>query len=330
MRVKIIIIICLVVCVCTGCSSNNKFDEEKVRAGKFDIYSPDEVDRLRDEKWNYINRNDKGYHILSVESLNGHSLQGMVIQDEKIYVCDKEENKILVLDRDGSILQEVGETGNGEREFLCPMGIAYAEGLFYVLDIQNARIQLLGDDLEYMGEISFDRKYVEGNVRYGSIVVNEDGDIFFSTISTNNGNILLYQREKDIVVELGENIAGTVALNRNNGKIYVVNIGVLERDEKISGICTGVNYLYEIDGTTLQAICELPYGITASGFVMKEDRVFCVSSSYNSVDCYSVEGEYLYSLAVFQDIGMYSGLAEGTDGRFYLADDEGLRILEEK
>lgn len=329
MRVKIIVI-CLVFLVCTGCGSKNGYNEEEVRTGKFDIYSPDEVNKLHDENWNSIKRNDKEYNIYTVENLNGHLLQGMVIQNEKIYVCDKEENKILVLDGDGNIVQEVGETGNGEREFLYPVGIAYADGIFYVLDIQNARVQLLSDDLEYVGQIPFDRKYVEGNIKYGSIAVNGDGDIYFSTIGIDCGNILLYKREEGVIIELGENIAGTVALDRDSDKIYVINIGILERDEKISGICTGINYLYEINKTALQAVCELPYGITASGFVVKEDRVFCVSASYSSVDCYSVQGEYLYSLATFQDIGMYSSLAEGIDGRFYLANDKGLRILEGK
>ncbi len=147
------------------------------------------------------------------------------------------------------------------------MGIAYADGLFYVLDTQNARIQILNENLEYMRQIPFDRRYVEGNVEYGSIAVNKDGDIYFSIIETGGCSLLLYKREEDSFSELGENMIGTVASD---------------------------------------------------------------SAGYSSVDCYSMEGEYFYSLAVSDGIGMYSSLAEGVDGRFYLADDNGLSILEAK
>lgn len=315
--------------LCAGCGATKAFNEEKALSGCFDIYSPAELDRLKEEHLDIQSRNERNYTVSAVEGLAGHSLGGIIAVDDKLYVCDIGENKILVLDSEGNLLEEVGETGNGDLEFLRPMGIAYADGRFYVLDVQNTRIQILDENLEFEEQIVFDRKYAEDRVEYGSIAVNQDGDIYFSLIGISDGRLLVYRQSEGGFYELGENFAGTVFPNGDNSQLYAVNVGVLEQDKNNKGIRTGINYLYEIEGTGLQAVCELPYGLTATGFVMQEDRLFCVSASYSSVDCYAQSGEYLYSLAVTGDVQLYSGLAEGSNSVYYLTGGNGLHIVKE-
>ncbi len=329
MKTKIVVLFSCIILLCTGCGATSKFNEEKALTGRFDVYSPEELDSLKEERLDVQSRNNRNYTVSAVEGLEGHSLGGIIAVKDKLYVCDTGENKILILDSEGKLLKEVGETGNGDLEFLRPMGIAYVDGLFYVLDVQNARIQILGEDLEFEEQIVFDRKYAEDRVEYGSITVNQEGDIYFSLVGVSDGRLLVYRQSEGCFYELGENFAGTVFPSKDNSRVYAVNVGVLEQDKSSKGIRTGANYLYEIEETGLQAVCELPYGLTATGFVMQENCLLCVSASYSSVDCYAMTGEYLYSLAVTEDIQLYAGLAEGTNSIYYLTGGNGLHIVKD-
>ncbi len=66
----------------------------------------------------------------------------------RIYLADTTRNFILILDHDGKTLAQIGKRGggNGPAQFNEPTEIAVYENEVFVLDRQNARIQVLNPD----------------------------------------------------------------------------------------------------------------------------------------------------------------------------------------
>jgi len=76
-----------------------------------------------------------------------------------IFVSDGYQNSTIhKFDRDGNIVREVGtKRGSGPGEFSTPHGIAVDnQGLVYVADRSNSRIQVLDNNLNYVREIRYD------------------------------------------------------------------------------------------------------------------------------------------------------------------------------
>lgn len=75
-----------------------------------------------------------------------------------IFVSDGYQNSsVHKFDKDGHNVKMVGTArGSGPGQFSTPHGIAVdAKGLVYVADRSNARIQILDNDLNYVGEIKY-------------------------------------------------------------------------------------------------------------------------------------------------------------------------------
>jgi DNA-binding beta-propeller fold protein YncE len=79
-----------------------------------------------------------------------------------IYVAESHTNvedpnlvgRISVFDRTGKFLRTIGKTGTGPGEFRTPHGIKFdSQGRLIVADRHNHRIQILGKDGKYVGEL---------------------------------------------------------------------------------------------------------------------------------------------------------------------------------
>lgn len=82
---------------------------------------------------------------------------------DRIYIGEAENHRIQVLEGDGSFRLAWGELGNGPGQFVRPGRLAFADGVLFVLDRGNARMQLFSADGYYLGQwpapgaIDFDR-----------------------------------------------------------------------------------------------------------------------------------------------------------------------------
>lgn len=69
-----------------------------------------------------------------------------------VYLCDakKDENRILVFNKNGKLLRKFGKSGRAEGEFAFPNGIAVTKDRIYVSDSSNARIQMFDKKGKYL------------------------------------------------------------------------------------------------------------------------------------------------------------------------------------
>ncbi len=82
-----------------------------------------------------------------------YSIYGVASHKGGYYVSDIKGNRVLVLNERGEILREIGGIGSGPGRLLHPGSVGVADdGMVYVQDGGNERIQRFGPDGSYAGE----------------------------------------------------------------------------------------------------------------------------------------------------------------------------------
>ena len=95
-----------------------------------------------------------GQYINSVTDKNLiGSPRGLKINNNKLYVCDVENNRILIFDRELNYITHIGGgKGSGPGQFSRPYDIAWDSSSLYVADEDNGRIQVFDEDGRYVRE----------------------------------------------------------------------------------------------------------------------------------------------------------------------------------
>jgi NHL repeat len=78
---------------------------------------------------------------------------GIAVYGERVYVCDKSKDKVVIFSRDGKFIDSFGEGGSGRKQFSNPEGIFVYQGVIYVADYGNDRIQVFSDTGVYLQTI---------------------------------------------------------------------------------------------------------------------------------------------------------------------------------
>ena len=95
---------------------------------------------------------------LSGKKLIGQNLfdrpRGLKVNNNKVYVCDSDNNKILVFDRELNYITRIGGgEGSGPGQFKWQNDIAWdSSSMLYVADMGNDRIQVFDEDGRYVWE----------------------------------------------------------------------------------------------------------------------------------------------------------------------------------
>lgn len=137
----------------------------------------------------------------------------------QIYVASTGNHKILKF-RNGKLVKSVGGRGDGKLEFVRPHDIEHdSDGLLYVGDPGNRRIQILTESLTYHSTIE-DWKRPFAEPKYLAL----DGDWLFVADQQNNMLRIFEGKRKEIATI---NTAGEKALNYiegvevSNGRIWI-------------------------------------------------------------------------------------------------------------
>ena len=96
-----------------------------------------------------------GQYITSVTDKNLiGGLRGLKINNNKLYVCDEDKNRILIFDRELNYITHIGGSkGSGPGQFNWPHDIAWdSSSILYVADRGNGRIQVFDEDGRYVRE----------------------------------------------------------------------------------------------------------------------------------------------------------------------------------
>lgn len=316
-------IILAVICMISFFSfkkNQSRILNKNIFRGDLSTYTVNEID-IMSRKFTPVNQIIKeNVTISEMKLLQGKCVQGIVCIENDLLVSDCENDTLYLIDYKGMLKKKIGRTGNAPGEFLYPTGITQNENNIFVLDAKNWRVQIFDREMNYENEIPIilPDETSKNGWYFTSIAVDGDGNIYIGSLDERFGHIICIKKENGMTVYLGDNFCGTVT--GMGGNVCVLNIGLMTKNKNGEiGCRTAKNYLYNIDTLGLKLICELPYGITPTGFVLVDDGIYCVSGSYHSIDFYNFEGQYKYSIINMKEIDRISCITSNKKGNLYLS-----------
>ena len=106
---------------------------------------------------------------------------------------------------DGKSLKAAGKASKGEFEFQAPNGLAVSkDGKIYVCDQGNNRVQILSNDLTFLGNFSLaDPEYGSGSLNNPSgIAINSEGNLFIADMV--NHCVQVFSPEGQFISRIGK------------------------------------------------------------------------------------------------------------------------------
>jgi DNA-binding beta-propeller fold protein YncE len=148
--------------------------------------------------------------------------KGITMHDNKIYLTDTGNHRVVILSRNGKVLNKLGGPGTDQGEFNAPCGIAVdKEGYIYVADPGNNRIQVLKPDGQFDRAFEIlpfeDKPYKEPY-----LVLSKDGFLYMTHPHKNS--VYKYSLDGTMVGrKAGLNTPTGIAIHPKTGEIYVSN-----------------------------------------------------------------------------------------------------------
>jgi DNA-binding beta-propeller fold protein YncE len=126
----------------------------------------------------------------------------------RLFVADAHAHAIKVFDDRGTLLQSIGERGEGAGQFNFPTYLSLAQGELYVTDSINARVQVFdAQSGQYRRTIGARGMYLGNLVRPKGIAVDGERNIY--VIESYYDNLLIYNADGEFLMPLGGTGSGT-------------------------------------------------------------------------------------------------------------------------
>ncbi len=116
----------------------------------------------------------------------------------RVYVADTRAHDIKVFDAAGALVDTLGAPGTRPGEFNGPTHVAFRDGLLYVADTLNARVQVLTPDGQPVSRVGRRGLYVGNITRPKGVAADSDGHVYvmegyydYLLVYDNNGDYLL-------------------------------------------------------------------------------------------------------------------------------------------
>ena len=147
----------------------------------------------------------------------------------RIYVVDTREHNIKLFNDDGSLIDIIGQRGEGPGEFNAPTHIALSGGRLYVTDTLNARVQVLDLDGGPLSSIGQRGLYLGNLTRPKGVAVDADDNIYI--VESYYDHLLVFDKLGKFLLPIGGtgNQVGQFFLpsgvwNDDMGRIYVADM----------------------------------------------------------------------------------------------------------
>lgn len=131
----------------------------------------------------------------------------------ELYVADTGAHDIKVLDAEGKLVRTLGKRGEEPGEFNFPTHLALADGLLYVTDTMNSRIQVLEAASGRVARVFGARGLFVGNlVRPKGVAVDTERNVY--VVESYHDHLLVYDRTGAFLMGIG-------GLGADTGKFYL-------------------------------------------------------------------------------------------------------------
>ncbi|MDR9499657.1 MAG: hypothetical protein RI556_10820 [Hydrogenovibrio sp.] len=112
---------------------------------------------------------------------------------QTVYVTDSRDHKIKRFNPKGKMVGEIGERGEAVGEFNFPTAISFKNGLLYVSDSMNARVQILDRDGQPQNAFGYRGLNVGNTPRPKGIAVDSDHNVY--VVESYYGYLLVYDQQ---------------------------------------------------------------------------------------------------------------------------------------
>lgn len=247
---------------------------------------------------------------------------GVLAVGDHLLVCDMGNHCVVRLTTDGDFVESYGELGSDAGNFVMPTAILFHEEEIYVLDSGNMRIQVFDLEMNFISEILFEGSPLPRNGKYSDMAIAGDGTIYVATDEAYEDAMCLFYLE-------GEKLCGVQAecmgyLAEQNGVVYTADKYRHYTYQGGNGWKSGENWVYRVDRTGVEKVCELPYMYTSMDFAVTDDQIYTLSSTWGKLSCFTMEGEALNTMFYMEEVqGNEMYLSMQDENTFYVADTEG-------
>ena len=231
---------------------------------------------------------------------------GICVVDDYAYVCDFDNSCIVKLDMEGNPVASYGEQGTEEGNFSNPTAITCHDGLLYVLDQGNYRVQIFDMEMNYQREESYKPVTFQPRDYLLDIAVDKDGIIFLS-VWTNANTYAVYYISDERLMAVNPRISGCLA--EYQGEIYAMNTfeysTILSNGSTSLGatyMSMGANFFLKCTPAGLEQLAELPYKYTPSDFCIVDDMIYAISlhGYERQIDRITMDGQLDSAVHVFE------------------------------
>jgi tetratricopeptide (TPR) repeat protein/sugar lactone lactonase YvrE len=163
--------------------------------------------------------------------------EAAVEADDTIYVVDSELNRVVMFTADGKYKGSFGNKGSNPGELRSPRGITFHDGILYVADSGNERIELFGDNGVFLNILEIDsapgnKAAKEKKLPYQlnkpvSVSIDPGGRVIYvldvdSSLFSDTYSIKLYGPDGTFLKQL-QNGAKPVAISAVSDGLYVAD-----------------------------------------------------------------------------------------------------------
>lgn len=258
---------------------------------------------------------------------------GIDCSDGKIYLCSTSEQRVAVLNRDFQMLETIGSAGRAAGAFSSPTDLVVDNGKMYVLDSGNNRLQVLdldGSPVSSTRLLNFSASQKE---KYAHLALLSPDEIAFSVQDLGeDAGVYQMDNQKDIK-PLTDRFWGPVYAA--DGKVYAINqYEFTEVSDERTNAESGENNLLIFEDGALKSKIKLPYMYSVSDFVVADDQLYLLSSLWNRLDRFDLQGNYIETIAQFpfeqgKTVGFQSHLAwDASNDTFYITAENSALIYE--
>lgn len=222
---------------------------------------------------------------------------GIAYDNGRIFICDSEENTVKIFDDEFNFLYSIGSTGNEIGCFLNPSDITILDGKAYVLDSGNNRLQIIDMEGVPIATKHLLNLSAAQNKYYSHLSVTSPSEFAF-TVQDIGEIAQIYWWNGSDIESIYSPFMGSVYSSA--GRTYAINLYEFTQMSIEHTVAeSGKNSLLVFNGRTLESETALPYMYSTADFAVLDDQLFVLSSLWNRLDRFDLQGNYIETIAQF-------------------------------